>query len=91
MRAVWSSGEVGDRAQGPALEPLAGERGEEALGGVEPGAGVGVVEGPACITNEPGHDRGVLVSPVIVEDGMNHLADLDLSLDGIEKADEQPS
>ena len=37
---------------------------------------------------EPGADLGVLVGGVVVEDGVDQLADGDLALDGVEEADE---
>src|SRR5262245_46639553 len=58
--AVDRSLEVDDRAKAAALEPAAGERREEGLDGVQPGArGRREVEGPARITGQPGHDPGV--------------------------------
>ena len=73
--AVDGALEIGDRAEGAALEPAAGQRGEEALDGVQPGAGCRCeVEGPACMPAQPGDRFGVLVGAVVVEDRMDGLA-----------------
>ena len=87
--AVDGALEIGDRAEGAALEPAAGQRGEEALDGVQPGAGCRCeVEGPACMPAQPGDRFGVLVGAVVVEDRMDGLAGRDLPFDGIEETDE---
>ena len=46
------------------------------------------MEDPTRMTLEPGHDLGVLVSTIVVEDGMDHLAGGDITLDGVKKTDE---
>ena len=46
------------------------------------------MENPTRMTLEPGHDLGVLVGAIVVEDGMDHLASRDITLDGVEKTDE---
>ena len=46
------------------------------------------MENPTGMTFEPGHDLGVFVRAVVVEDDMDHLAGGHLALDGVEKADE---
>lgn len=71
------------------LEPAPGEFGEEALDGVEPGAGCwGEMEGPARVAVEPGADLVFFVSGVIVEDHMDCLVRRHLALDAVEEADE---
>ena len=67
--------EVDQRVEGAAVQAAAGERGEEGLDGVDPGAGGRrEVEGPARVTGEPGADLGVLVGGVVVEDRVDQLA-----------------
>ena len=67
--------EVDQRVEGAALQAAAGQRGEEGLDGVDPGAGGRrEVEGPAGVTGEPGADLGVLVGGVVVEDRVDQLA-----------------
>lgn len=81
--------QVADRAKDAAFQPATGQFGEEALDGVEPRARGGrEVEGPARMTVEPGADLLVLMGGVVVEDYVNHLADRDGALQGIQKADE---
>src|SRR5690606_30448117 len=71
------------------LEPSPGEFGEEALDGVEPGAGCwGEVEGPARMTAEPGADLVLLVRSVVVENDMDGLVLRHLALNAVEEADE---
>ena len=73
----------------PRLQAAAGQRGEEGLDGVQPGAGGRrEVEGPARVPGEPGADLGVLVGGVVVEDGVDQLAGRHRGLDPIEEADE---
>ena len=57
--------EVGDGPEDAALEPALGEGREEAFDGVEP---------TARITPQPFDHLGVLVSGVVVEDGVDRLA-----------------
>ena len=62
---------------------------EEALDGIEPGAGGRhEVEGEALVAAEPGAHLGMLVGGVVVEDHMDALAGRDIGLDGVEEADE---
>jgi hypothetical protein len=77
--AVDGSLEVDDGAKDAALEPALGEGREEAFGGVEP---------TARMTPQPFDHLGVLVSGVVVEDGVDRLAGRDLALDGVQKPDE---
>jgi hypothetical protein len=81
--------EVGDGSEDSAFEAAFGEGCEETLNGVEPGGrGRREVEGPSRIARQPlAHDR-MLVSSVIVEDGVDGLARGDLALNGVEKANE---
>ena len=81
--------EVDQGVEGAALQAAAGQRGEEGLDGVEPGAGGRrEVEGPARVPSEPGADLGMLVGGVVVEDGVDQLAGRHGGLDPIEEADE---
>ena len=87
--AVDGGLEVGDRVEHAAFQVAAGEFGEEALDGVEPGArGRREVEGPARVPGQPSADLLVLVGGVVVEDHVNHLAGRDVALQGIQKPDE---
>jgi len=87
--AVDGGLKVDDGAEDAAPQAPSGQGREEILDGVEPGAGGrGEVEDPARMADEPGLDLGVLMGRVIVEDGMDQLADGDRALDGIEEADE---
>ena len=81
--------EVGDGSEDSAFEAAFGEGCEETLNGVEPGGrGRREVEGPSRIARQPlAHDR-MLVSSVVVEDGVDGLARGDLALNCVEKANE---
>ena len=46
------------------------------------------MEDPARVSLQPGHDFGMLVRSVVVEDDVDDLAGRDLPFDSIEKADE---
>jgi hypothetical protein len=46
------------------------------------------MEAPARMTPQPFDHLGVLVSGVVVEDGVDRLAGRDLALDGVQKPDE---
>src|SRR6202048_1918547 len=87
--AVDGGLEVDDRAKAAALEPSTGERREEGLHRVQPGSRSGSeVEGPARMVGQPGGALGMLMSSVIVGDGVNDLAGRHSGLDGVEEADE---
>src|SRR6188472_4629962 len=87
--AVDSGLGVDDRSEDAALQAPLGERGEEGLDGVEPGArGRGEVEGEARVAGEPGNHLRLFVGGVVVEDDVDDLAGRDLCLDGVEEADE---
>ena len=81
--------EVGDGSENAVFQAAFDEGCEETLNGVEPGGrGRGEVEGPSRIARQPlAHDR-MLVSSVIVEDGVDGLASGDLALNCVEKANE---
>jgi hypothetical protein len=81
--------EVGGGSEDSAFEAGFGEGCEETLNGVEPGGrSRREVEGPSRIVRQPlAHDR-MLVSSVIVEDGVDGLARGDLALNCVEKANE---
>ena len=81
--------EIDQRVEGAALQPPPGERGEEALDRIGPGAGGGhEMKRPARVPGEPGTHLGVLVGGIIVEDGVDQLAGRHGGLNPIEKADE---
>src|SRR3954470_20848813 len=87
--AVDGGLEVDDGAEHAALQSALGERGEEGLDGVEPGArGRGEVEGEARVAGEPGQHLGLLVGGVVVENDVDDLAGRGRRLDGVEEADE---
>ena len=76
--------EIDDAFEDAALEAPLGEDGEETLDGVEPtGRGGREMEAPARMTPQPFDHLGVLVSGVVVEDGVDRLAGRDLALDGV--------
>ena len=81
--------EVGGGPEDAAPDALTGEFGEEAFDSIEPGAGFwGEVEGPTGMPVEPSLHLGMLVTGVIVDDGMDPLTGRDRALNGIEEADE---
>jgi hypothetical protein len=92
---LWSLVVVGDEAiDGSGLEiddafedaALEAPRGED---GVEPTGRDGrEMEAPARMTPQPFDHLGVLVSGVVVEDGVDRLTGRDLALDGVQKPDE---
>jgi hypothetical protein len=87
--AVDGALEFDDRAKDAALETAPGELCEEALDGIEPGAGSrGEVEDEARMAGQPSFDVRMLMGGVVVDDDMDDLADGDLGFDGIEEADE---
>src|ERR1700757_2214671 len=70
--AVDGGLEVNDRVKDAALQADAGELGEVAFDGIEPGGGCrGEVEGKAGMALQPGADLCVLVGGVVVEDEVN--------------------
>src|SRR6202022_5090973 len=80
---------VGEAAGNAAVEAALGEHGEEALDGIEPGGGCRrEVEDEARVTCQPFDDLRGLMGGIVVEDNMADLADRDLGLDLVEKADE---
>ena len=87
--AVDGGLKVDDRSEDAALQAAFGQLGEEALNGVEPGAGGRhEVEGEARVAVEPDANLRVLVGGVVVEDDVHHLPDRHLTLDVVEEADE---
>ena len=78
-----------NRPEDAATDAPSGDGGEEAFDRVEPGCRCrGEVEHPARMIGQPPLDLGVLVGGVIVEDGVNDLADRHGALDRIEECDE---
>ena len=76
--------EIDDALENAALGASFGQDGEETLNGVEPaGRGWGKVECPSRVPPEPLDNLGVLMSGVVIEDGVDGLADRDLALDGV--------
>ena len=72
--------EVDDGSEHAAFQAALGERGEEGLDGVEPGArGRGEVEDEARVAGEPGQHLRLLVGGVVVEDDMDDLAGRDVA------------
>ena len=87
--AVDGDLEVDNGAEDAAFQAPLRELREEALDGIEPGAGGRhEVEGEALVAAEPGAHLGMLVGGVVVEDHMDALAGRDIGLDGVEEADE---
>jgi hypothetical protein len=77
--------ELDDAFEDAALEAPLGEDGEETLDGIEPtGRGGREMEAPARMTPSHSITFGVLVSGVVVEDGVDRLAGRDLALDGVQ-------
>ena len=73
--AVDGGLEVNDRVEDAAFEAPAGERGEEALDGVDPGGRCrGEMKGPARMAGEPGQHLGMFVGGVVVGDGVDRLS-----------------
>src|ERR671925_937988 len=69
--AVDGGLEVDQGVESATLEAAAREGGEECLDSIGPGArGRGEMEGPAPMAGEPSANLGVLVSGIIVEDGV---------------------
>jgi hypothetical protein len=67
--------QIDDRVEAAAADAAAGERREEALDGIEPRArGRREVEDPAGMARQPGHDLGMLVGGIVVEDRVDHPA-----------------
>ena len=80
---------VDDRSEDTSLQPPLGELGEEALDGVQPGAGSRhEMEDEAHVPVEPLVHLGMFVGGVVVEDHVDDLAGRHLGVDGIEEADE---
>lgn len=80
---------IGDRVEDAAPDAPAGDDGEDPLDGVEPGGRGGrEMEDPARMIGLPFPDLGMLVSDVVVGDGMNQLSRRYGPLNGIEKLDE---
>ena len=69
--AIDGGREIDDAFEDAVLEAPLGEDGEETLDGVEPtGRGGREMEAPAWMTPQPFDHLGVLVSGVVVEDGV---------------------
>ena len=89
MKPLMADCKLDDGSEDAALQALLGELGEVALHGVEPRAGGGrELEGEPLVAGEPGENRGMLVSGIIVENDMDGFTLRDLGLDGIQEADE---
>ena len=81
--------QIDDRFEYAAFQPTARELGEETLDGVRPRArSRSEMEGEARVSGEPFAHLGVLMGSVVVQDHMDELADLHITLDRIEEADE---
>ena len=87
--AVDGGLQVDDGMEAAASDALARERREEILDRVQPGAGGRrEMEGPARMPREPRLDLWMLVSGVVVDHRLNQLAGRNVTLDGVEEADE---
>ena len=85
--AVDGGLKVNDGLEDAAPDALAGELGEEAFDGIEPGARLrSEVEGPTGVPGKPGFDLWMLMAGVIVENGVDQLTGRDCALDSIEAA-----
>src|SRR3546814_11216283 len=72
-----------------ALQASLRKLGEEALPGIEPGAGGRhEAEDEARVPVEPATHLGMLVGGIVIEDHVNDLARRDFGLDGVQEADE---
>lgn len=81
--------EIGHGLEHAASDAPAGDDGEEALDGVDPGCrGRREVEDPSWMIGQPFQHLGMLVGGVVVDDGVDHLADRHDALDGVEELDE---
>jgi len=81
--------QVDQRVEDAALQAPAGERGEEGLDRIGPGARGGrEMERPARVPGEPGAHLGVLVGGIVIEDRVNELAGRHGGLDAVEETDE---
>ena len=64
-----------DGAEHAAFEPSPGQPGEETLDGVEPrGKGGREVQGPSLMPRELGRNLGMLVSGIVIDNGVDQLA-----------------
>jgi hypothetical protein len=87
--AVDGSLQRDQRVEDAAFQAVFGQLGEEALDGVQPGGrGRREAEGLARVAGEPFADFRMLVSGIVVDDGLHQLAGRDRCLDGVEEADE---
>jgi hypothetical protein len=78
-----------DRSEDTAPDAPSGDGGEEAFDGIEPGCRCRrEVEHPARVIGQLPPDLGMLMSGVIVEDGMDYLADGHGALHRVEEFDE---
>jgi hypothetical protein len=78
-----------DGSEDAALEAASGELGEEVFDCVEPGRrGCGEVECPTWMPGEPFAHSRMLVSGVVVDDGVDRFSCWHLRVEGIEEADE---
>ena len=81
--------QIDDGMEDAALQALSGQGREEVFDGIQPGARCRrEMENPTGMTLKPCHDFGMFMRSIVVEDGMDHLADRHLAFDGVEKADE---
>lgn len=87
--AVDGGLKIDDGSEDAAADAPAGEDGEEALDGIEPGGRGGrEVEGPSRVPRQPGAGLGMFVGPVVVKNDMDDLSSRDLALDRVQEADE---
>ena len=87
--AVDGGLEFDDRTEHAVLEPPPRQFREEALDGIEPGAGFrGEVEDEARMPRQPSPHLGMFVSGIVVDDHVDQLTDWRLGLDRVEETDE---
>ena len=81
--------QVDDGMKDAAFQALSGQGREEVFDGIEPGTRCRrEMEDPTGMSLEPGHDLGMFMRAIVVEDDMDHLACRHLTFDGVEEADE---
>ena len=78
-----------DGAERAAFEPPPGQPSEETFDGVEPRGGRGrEVKGPSLVPRKPGTDLGMLVSGIVIDNGVDQLAGRHFALNSVQEADE---
>ena len=87
--AVDGGLEIDDGAEDAVLQASAGQLGEEALDGIQPGTrGRDEVEGPARMPGEPGANLRLFVGGVVVEYNVDVLVGRQFGLNRVQETDE---